>query len=144
MRLSDHFSLDEMTRTATGLPNDPPDVAVARLRDLCASILEPVRAEWGPVRVDSGFRCPEVNRAVGGVAGSQHVSGEAADIDVPGADLDGVYHWIVRHSGIAFGQCINERRGSSHWVHISLPRTDGKPNREALVYDGHGYSAYAG
>lgn len=144
MQLSEHFSLEELTRTSTGLPNTPAQAETGKLTDLCASILEPIRARWGAIKVDSGFRCPVVNKAVGGVADSQHVLGEAADIVPVDAAIDEVYEWIVRESGLEFGQCINEHRGGYHWIHISLPRTNGKKNREALVFDGHSYRPYAG
>jgi len=147
MKLSEHFELSELTRTSTGLPNNPTQGEVLKLTDLCVSILEVIRAKWGPVKIDSGFRCLAVNEAVGGVADSQHVFGEAADIvpvDVTIVGVDEVYEWIVKKSGLRFGQCINERRGSSHWIHVSLPRMNGKKNQEALVFDGHTYKPYAG
>ena len=142
MQLSEHFSLEEITRTSTGLPNEAPPRATDRLAELCASILEPVRAKWGPIRIDSGYRRREVNEKVGGAPGSQHCLGEAADIVPLEAGMDEVFDWIVRGSGLCFGQCIREDKGS-RWIHVSLPRT-GRPNNEALVYDGRGYRPYAG
>lgn len=143
MNLSEHFSLEEMTRTSTGLPNVPSEGDIARLKGLCASVLEPIRAEWGPIRIDSGFRCHDVNEKVGGVPSSQHCPGEAADIYPLEADLDIVYDWIVKASPLRFGQCIKEDKGRSRWIHVSLPRANAE-NQEALVFDGHGYRPYAG
>ncbi len=143
MKLSEHFSLEEMTRTSTGLPNAPSQGQIDRLKDLCASVLEPLRAEWGPVRIDSGFRSPDVNERVGGVPSSQHCLGEAADIVPLDADLDVVYDWIVRASSLRFGQCIKEEKGASRWIHVSLPGS-GRANQEALVFDGRVYRPYAG
>jgi hypothetical protein len=83
--MAKYFSLNELvsseTAAARGIDNTPPPYAAARLGVLAERLLDPVRELWGaPLRVDSGYRCPELNRAVGGAAGSQHLSGEAADI----------------------------------------------------------------
>jgi hypothetical protein len=93
------------------------------------------------LKITSGFRSWPVNAAVGGVNTSQHCFGEAADFQPVHADLDEVFRWIVRESGLQFGQCINEHRNASRWVHISLPRK-GKRNLEALVYNGREYLPY--
>jgi zinc D-Ala-D-Ala carboxypeptidase len=143
MRLSDHFTLEEMTRTSTGLPNVPSDGEIEKLKELSSSVLEPIRAEWGAIRIDSGFRCADVNEKVGGVPSSQHCLGEAADIVPMEADLDIVFDWIVRASSVRFGQCIREDKGKGRWIHVSLPRAD-RENQEALVYDGHRYRPYTG
>ncbi len=143
MRLSDHFTLEEMTRTGTGLPNVPSEAEVEALKGLCSSVLEPIRAEWGPIRIGSGYRSPDVNARAGGVPGSQHCLGEAADIVPIEAGLDMVFDWIVKAGAIRFGQCIREEKGGSRWIHVSLPRA-GRENQEALVYDGHHYRPYAG
>jgi uncharacterized protein YcbK (DUF882 family) len=63
-----------------GHPNVPPPECVVNLRHLVQSVLDPLRAELGPIRVTSGYRSPDVNRAIGGSSTSQHVSGQAADI----------------------------------------------------------------
>jgi len=143
MKLTDHFTLEEMTRTSTGLANVPSDGEIEKLRELSSSILEAIRAEWGPIRIDSGFRSADVNEKAGGVPGSQHCLGEAADIVPIEADLDIVYDWIVKASAVRFGQCVREDKGRSRWIHVSLPRAN-RENQEALVYDGHGYRHYAG
>jgi len=78
--LSPHFTLAELTRTSTGLPNDPAPSQVAALTSLCAHVLEPIRALLGvPLRVTSGFRSAHVNAAIKGAKGSQHLLGEAVD-----------------------------------------------------------------
>ena len=142
--LSDHFTLEEMTATSTGLSNEPTDAEVMSLTYLCTSILEPIRAKWGAIKVDCGYRSPAVNAKVGGKANSQHLLGEAADIVPFNIDMNTVFEWIVYDSGLKFGQAIRERRGASNWIHISLPRV-GKPNQEALVsHDGKTYFKYEG
>ena len=74
--LSEHFSLEEMTRSGEALrrkiDNEPAAGQVENLRQLCLNVLEPVRRRFGATRITSGYRCPELNEAVGGVADSQH------------------------------------------------------------------------
>lgn len=85
MRLSANFTLSELTRTATGLPNEPEQWQVDNLRRLCQNVLQPLRERLGrPVHIKSGFRSEEVNEAVGGSPTSQHCFGYAADIKVDG------------------------------------------------------------
>lgn len=141
MNLSENFTLEELTRTETGFLNVPLEAAMARLTLLAASLLQPIRDYWGPLRITSGYRSPSVNQLVGGSATSQHAIGEAADFIPLNSDLDVVYDWIVKMSGLKFGQCISENKNGRRWIHISLPR-EGKPNQQALVYDGKGYKPY--
>ena len=120
MSLSPNFTLAEMTRTgqsALAVKNaNEAHPYIPALTALCTTILEPIRARFGPVKVNSGFRGPAVNAAVGGSATSQHSKGEAADIVCPGASLDEVMSWIVNESGIKYGQVIRE----PSWLHVSL------------------------
>ena len=85
IRLSEHFTLEEFVRSrkaqARGIKNEPPEEAVGWMKKLCQQVLEPVRLAWGqPIFVNSGYRSPELNSAVGGVPNSQHCLGQAADI----------------------------------------------------------------
>src|SRR5690606_5487608 len=84
VQLSPHFRLSEMIRSdaarAHGLYQVPTPIVVERLRELCVELLEPVRAEVGPLRVTSGYRRPRVNAAVGGSSTSAHMHGWAADV----------------------------------------------------------------
>lgn len=80
-----HFTMQELASSATaerkGIDNTPDQKAAAALTVLVANVLDPLRDAWGkPIVVNSGYRCPKLNRAVGGVARSQHTKGEAADI----------------------------------------------------------------
>ena len=143
MNVSKDFTLEELIRTSTGLPNNPAHDEVARLTDLAASILQPIRDRWGRIGISSGFRSYAVNSAVGGVSTSRHCFGEAADFIPLDVSLDEVYRWIVNESNLNFGQCINESRGGRRWIHISLPGEGGR-NQEALVYDGKSYTRFAG
>lgn len=90
MMLSEHFSLDEFTCSATaramGIVNSPGSSELANLRFLCREVLEPARRVMGePIHVTSGYRCLALNRAVGGVAQSYHVRGLAADLHIESA-----------------------------------------------------------
>ena len=81
MRLSKNFTLAELTKTSVGLPNNPSDVEIERLKILCEKVLQPLRDDFNaPIIINSGYRSQQVNKAVGGVPTSQHLKGESADI----------------------------------------------------------------
>src|SRR5688572_27372738 len=132
MQLTPHFHLDEFTRSDTarsrGLSNKPRPEHLVNLRIL-ADFLEKVRALPAvgnrPMTVESAYRNPEVNAAVGGVPNSDHCKGLAADIQVDGlADLDLAV--AIRDSGLDFDQVIRE---DGRTVHVSInPRN----RRQAL------------
>jgi hypothetical protein len=141
--LSRDFTLRELCRTATGLPNEPTDDAqLASLITLCTRVLQPARDILGPLRVTSGFRSPEVNAAVGGSATSQHMRGEAADLIPERCSVRDLFVWLARASSLPIGQVIFERPNGKAWVHVSLPRP-GK-EREALIWDGFAYKPWEG
>lgn len=86
-KLSDHFTLDEMTRSNTAitchLNNTPNKEQKDNLIFLCTKVLEPTRNKWGkPIVITSGFRSKELNKQVGGVPTSYHCKGLAADIKI--------------------------------------------------------------
>lgn len=129
MQLSDHFQLSEFTRSETasryGIDNTPGDAEIAALRALCLNVIEPIRTHFGvPITISSGYRSPEVNRRIGGSSSSQHMKGEAADLNVWGVNVTEVFDWIVFYSGLEFDQCIHE---FGSWVHISY--TERNQNR---------------
>jgi len=130
--LSEHFSLPEFVVSQTairkGIDNTPPSQAIINLQQLCIHVLEPIRKELGVVNVSSGYRCPKLNKAIGGAATSQHTEGKAADITVSGKSVAEVFEY-VRKSGIDFDQMINEFDGA--WLHISFNL--GNNRRECLL-----------
>ena len=76
---------------------------------------------------------------------SQHMKGEAADIAIPGVDDAEIHRWIVKESGLKFGQCILERPPGRSWVHVSICGTrDPARCGEALTFDGKTYAPYKG
>ncbi len=120
------------------LSNFPvPDDVKKNLFWLCRTIIEPIQfgKYFGKiVIINSGYRCPAVNTAVGSHLGSQHLTGEAADIHVVGVPHVEVADWIASQFDIDFGQLIleNFRNGSgpgTGWVHVSLPRSGSKKQR---------------
>jgi hypothetical protein len=131
MRLSKNFTLIEMTRseaaTRGGFDNTPPPDAVENLRALCTQVLQPLRDAMGrPMRVNSAYRGPEANRAVGGSKTSQHMTGEAADIEFDGFDNTQLAQRIVDMK-LPFDQLIAEfvdpSVPGSGWVHVSHKRS---------------------
>ncbi len=143
MKLTDHFTLEELTHSQTaarlGLDNEPsPDVVDALTRT--AHGLEMVRVLLqAPILVSSGYRSPLVNRAVGGSPNSQHIKGEAADFTAPGfGQPEMIVRAILRSTRpIPFDQVIVE---FGRWVHISFSKT---PRRQALVIDHAGARVFA-
>lgn len=129
-QLTEHFSLEELTRSDTakarGIDNTPSERTRSTLVRLCREVLEPIRAKYGkPIRVTSGYRCKTLNRAVGGATTSQHVTGEAADLDV-GVDnrkLFRIISGMIDRKELTVGQLIWEKGTSENpaWVHVSLP-----------------------
>jgi len=146
MNLSPHFTLSELTRTSSGISNVPTDSEVKALEALATTLLEPVRAKFGPVSIHSGYRGPAVNAAIGGSKTSQHMRGEAADFHCPAAKLEDIMRWIVTESGLAYGQVILEGHtaGEPTWIHLSLgaPWRVGSQCQQALTFDGKGYHPY--
>ena len=123
VQITPHFSLEELTITKTGLPNEPNEEQINQLRILCRDILEPLRyhGECAPIIVQSAFRSPAVNKLVGGVPTSQHLLGQAADIHCyySAERLYSIIISLVTEGIFNVGQCI--LYSNSHFVHISLP-----------------------
>jgi hypothetical protein len=149
--LSPHFTLAELTTTnrTSLLAQNREEVKpyLGALTALCATLLEPIRMKFGPVFVHSGFRGPSLNAATFGASKtSQHLRGEAADFHVPGATLEDVMAWVVKESGLKYGQIILEgRNGPPTWIHLSLgaPYRAAASCQQALVTrDGATFSPY--
>ena len=142
------FTLRELTRSATatrlGIDNTPSDEIIDNLQLLCDKVLDPLRLRWGAaIRVSSGYRCPRLNRVVGGAKGSMHMCGLAADItslfDTPA--MNRCLLIILLHSNLPFHKVIIEKPDEEmcpDWIHVQYAETD-NPRRKVLVYDGHNY-----
>ena len=137
-RLSPHFTLAELTKSSTalrlGIPNEPEPRPLPALEQLCETILEPVRENFGVAfSPSSGFRSPQLCEAIGSNGKtSQHTKGEAADFELPGVDNHLVASWI--RDNLDFDQLILEGYTdddkNSGWIHCS---TTGEGNRKEVL-----------
>lgn len=137
MRLSRHFSLAEFLVTShTDIDNTPTPAVIQHLQ-VCAEIMELVRAACGgkPVVITNGYRCPRLNKRVGGVDTSAHLTGYAADFRIPGLTPHEIVRRVVQ-AGIWFDQIIAEYRGDDAWVHMSA---DPKRRMQVLTYNNGTY-----
>lgn len=131
MKLSEHFTLEEMVRSEyaarNGIDNTPGDTVVLNLTSLCRNTLEPLREiVKKSIHVSSGYRSPAVNEGIGGAKTSQHIEGKAADIVVDGMSIDELFDIACKF--VPFDQCIHE---FSQWVHISF---NGESNRKQILW----------
>jgi zinc D-Ala-D-Ala carboxypeptidase len=131
MNLSKHFTYTEFIRSETavrrGIENIPDAECITNAVVLCNRVLEPIRDLVGkPIRISSGYRCPELNTLIGGSETSQHMRGEAVDFEVEGVNAPDVF-WAILDSDIPYDQLIGE---FGEWIHVSY-RHD--PRHEALV-----------
>lgn len=136
MQLTKHFSLEELTFSETALrrnlDNTPNESEIVNLKKLCEKVLEPIREQINlPIHINSGFRSPEVNLAVGGKSNSQHMKAEASDSIAIGITVGQYYNRIkmmVEAKLIEVDQCIIEY---NRWVHISY--REGKNRNQFLT-----------
>ena len=139
MQLSEHFNLKEFTKSETAIrkriDNTPNSVHATNLKAVCEKILEPVRKHFGkPVRINSGYRGPALNAAVGGSSKSQHCNGEAVDFEIDGLPNPELAKWVSENCD--FDQIILEfydpKEGpNSGWVHASY--SAGKNRKQKLT-----------
>lgn len=128
-----YFTIQELTISNTaqrkGIDNTPDQKAAAALTALVTNVLDPLREAWGrPIVVNSGYRCPKLNRAVGGVARSQHTKGEAADIRTLSNrrwENEQLFKLMLK---LPFDQLIDEHGYS--WIHVSY--AEGRNRRQVL------------
>lgn len=140
-KISDHISFKEAVRSNTalrrGIENIPNEIQLDNMKLLAEKVFEPLR-KWvgGPIKINSFFRSPELNTAIGGSKTSQHCKGQAMDID----DTFGVknnaemYYWIK--DNLNFDQMIWEFGDDDNpaWVHVSYVSDSDNRNRCLLAY----------
>ena len=136
-----HFALKEFivsdTATKKKIDNLPSFEVVEHLSELIEKILEPLRVAWGgPIPVTSGYRCEKLNKAVGGVASSAHMRGDAADLQPGNGKIDDFIKftrmWLYNNH-VPFDQLIDERSGKTRWLHIGLYSSTGSQRGEVKV-----------
>ena len=137
MKLSENFSLEELIRSSTakriGIDNIPNDEHLKNLQVVVDEIAQPLRDHFGkPVRINSGYRSPALNDAIGGSKKSQHSKGEAIDLEIDGVSNMEVAGWITENCD--YDQVIlefyNPAEGpNSGWVHASC-KADLSQNRK--------------
>lgn len=141
MKLTKNFSLKEFLKSGTatrmGLEDqfDPPETVVKNLQALCDNVLQPLRDHLkASIRVGSGYRSPDLNKAIGGAKNSQHCKGEAADIDliISGVEENGklltTIISLTKKGIITFDQCISEFGSVQNpsWIHISFSKVSNR------------------
>ena len=131
MKLSANFTLSEFVKSQQaerlGIDNTPPQVVINNLKQLVVNVLQPVRMHYGKTMVvSSGYRSPALNKAVGGSKTSDHMTGCAADIEVPGVSNYDLAVYI--RDNLPFTQVILEFYTpgipDSGWVHVSYDADD--------------------
>lgn len=149
-QLTEHFTLEEMIYSSTakskGLKNEPNESQIENLKLLCEYVLEPIREKIGcPLVISSGYRSEKINALVGGSKTSQHLLGQAADIQIfdkklTNTDLFNIIVSMVKNNEIQVGQVIWEfGETEPNWIHVSLPTTRHRNEvlRASQVYDKH-------
>ena len=149
MKISDHITYAEAIHSQTakrkGIDNTPNPNQIEAMKLLAEKVFEPLR-EWvgGPIKVNSFFRSPDLNTAIGGSKTSQHCKGQAIDIDdVYGYKTNSeMYHWIKEN--LSFDQMIWEFGSDENpdWVHVSYVSEDANRNRCLKAYRENGKTQY--
>lgn len=138
IQLSKNFTLEELTASTTakakGIKNEPEIREICNLSALVHNVIQPLRDAMGyAIKIGSGYRSPALNKAVGGVSNSQHVTGQAVDLCIDGDIQKGRrwFYWIKTHC--QFDQLIWEKnpKTGNYWVHVSF-RADGKNRKQAI------------
>ena len=150
MQLSEHFNLKEFTKSETAIrkriDNTPNAVHAQNLKNVCEKILEPVRNHFGkPVRINSGYRGPALNAAVGGSSKSQHCNGEAVDFEIDGLPNPELAKWVSENC--EFDQIILEfydpKEGpNSGWVHASYTTSGANRKQKMTAVTVNGKTVY--
>ena len=138
MYMTKYFSYFEMIKSSTadrmGVSNEPTTEHVINLVNLCNFILQPVREEFGPIRISSGYRSPALNAKIAGSGKSQHSNGEAADFESSRISNPKLAAWIAKN--LEFDLLILEfydgKNPNSGWVHCSYKK-DGTNRKSTLT-----------
>ena len=147
--ISEHISYKEgvysVTAIRRGIDNTPNDEQLDNMELVAEEVFEPLRTYvGGPIKINSFFRCPELNTAIGGSSKSQHCKGQAIDIDDTFGRMTNaeMYHWIKEY--LEFDQMIWEfgDDDNPNWVHISYVSEEDNRNRCLKAYKDKGKTKY--
>lgn len=132
--MAKYFTLGELCKSDVAvekrIENTPDYTTIERLNTLMEECLDKVRYHWGkPIGVNSGYRCPELNRVVGGAQNSQHITGEACDITTGSRTGNRKLFDMICFCGIEFDQLIDE--SNYQWLHISYRKGN---NRKQVLH----------
>ena len=148
-KISKHITYKEAIRSATalrlGIENTPSDYELQNMELIAEKVFEPLRrAVNGPIKINSFFRCEELNKAIGGSSRSQHCQGRAIDIDDVYGYVSNSYMYYYIKDNLDFDQLIWEFGTDTEpdWVHVSYVDSDSNRKRCLLAYKEDGKTKY--
>ena len=127
-----YFTIKELCKSSTAIQkridNTPNSEIVSNLKQLVDQVLDPLRKRYGkPIKVNSGYRCEQLNKAVKGAVNSQHIKGLATDITAGSVEENKILFQLVQELNLPFDQLIDEKNFS--WIHVSVSN---KPRKQVL------------
>ena len=130
-----YFTIEELCQSETAekykIDNTPSEEIKKNLETLVDCLLDPLREAWGsPIIINSGYRCPILNKAVGGSKTSSHMSGWSVDMRPKNGKMEEFKKFVIQFIKTRFwDQCILEKSGDVEWVHLSLYNNSGKQRK---------------
>lgn len=127
-----YFTIEELCQSETAekckIDNSPTEEIIEHLTLLVDCLLDPLREAWGSsIIINSGYRCPLLNKAVGGSKTSSHMSGWSVDMRPKNGKMEEFKRFVIDFIKTRFwDQCILEKSGNVEWVHLSLYNNSGK------------------
>ena len=131
-----YFTIEELCQSETAekykIDNTPSEEIKKNLKTLVDCLLDPLREAWGsPIIINSGYRCPILNKAVGGSKTSSHTSGWSVDMRPKNGKMEEFKKFVVDFIKTRFwDQCILEKSGDVEWIHLSLYNNSGKQRKQ--------------
>lgn len=137
-----YFTIKELCYSDTAklhkIDNTPTDEIINNLTEFTENVLDPLREAWGsPIEVNSGYRCDELNKKIGGSKTSSHRFGFAVDLKPVNGLIDEFFEFVKKYfmeNEILFDQIIDEYSGKSHWVHIGYKNSKGEQRKQIKIY----------
>lgn len=124
---SDYFTLAELTKSETAarhkINNTPPATVIDNLQYGVDMVLDPLRRLYGqPIKINSGYRCPQLNKLVGGVTNSWHQEGNAADIHISNEnEAKVIFNWLKMLPSV--DTALFEHSKTAQWLHVQWDKT---------------------